>query len=176
ITVTAAGGTGADTYTWSPNVSTTNAATSIAAGNYSITITDANNCTIVQPATVTEPSALTDTAVVTAVICFGQSNGTITVTPNGGVSPYSYSLSSGGAPTTNTTGLFNGLAANTYAIVLTDNNSCTYNSTATVTQPLPLTDQLAPVNPSCYHYANGQVVVVPAGGTAAYNFAFSNGA
>ncbi|MDB5282489.1 MAG: hypothetical protein JWO06_1564, partial [Bacteroidota bacterium] len=175
ITLTVSGGTGTYTYTWAPNVSSTNTATGLTAGPYNIQVMDAANCTVDTIVTLTQPAALTATALPTAVLCFGQSNGSIDITASGGTSPYSYTITDGTNPLTNTTGQFSGLAANTYAITVTDQNQCTYSTSATVTQPLQFTDVIARVNPTCYKYTNGQVVVVATGGTPTYNYSFSNG-
>ncbi|MBW6482410.1 MAG: T9SS type A sorting domain-containing protein [Vicingaceae bacterium] len=68
-TVSATGGTTPYTYLWS-NAATTATATGLAAGNYTVTITDANACTSVQNVTITEPAIITGTDVQTACNTF----------------------------------------------------------------------------------------------------------
>jgi hypothetical protein len=59
MTVNASGGAGTLTYTWSPNVSTTSSASSLAPNTYSVTVKDANNCTVVTSQTISQPTAIT---------------------------------------------------------------------------------------------------------------------
>lgn len=44
ITLTVSGGTGTYTFQWTPSVSTSNQATGLSAGTYSVTVSDANGC------------------------------------------------------------------------------------------------------------------------------------
>jgi hypothetical protein len=83
------------TYTWSPNVSTTDKATNISAGNYTITVTDNNGCsgsTVV--ITITQPSSpLRDSvASITYPLCYG-ATGSAIIGVKGGIGPYTYSWS-----------------------------------------------------------------------------------
>ncbi|MFM7854453.1 MAG: SprB repeat-containing protein, partial [Flammeovirgaceae bacterium] len=67
---------------------------SLAAGSYTILVTDANNCTATGNITITEPPLLTATASSLDLDCFGDSNGTASVVANGGTAPYSYAWNS----------------------------------------------------------------------------------
>ena len=58
--VTAGGGTAPYTYSWSPSGGTAATAAGLSAGNYTCTITDANNCTKQQSVTITQPSVQPD--------------------------------------------------------------------------------------------------------------------
>ena len=106
IDLTVTGGTTAYTYVWS-NGATTQDLSSLAAGTYSVTVTDANGCTATATKTITQPTTLTATASSTNALCYGCNNGTASVTPAGGTSPYSY-VWSNGATTQNVTGLVAG--------------------------------------------------------------------
>jgi gliding motility-associated-like protein len=148
ITVTPTGGTGAKTFSileLPGNVTgaATGVFTGLTAGSYTFVVKDVNNCQFTT-ATVTlvDPPAIVATAVLTTpVSCNGLSDGVITVTATGGTLTgpnYSYTISPGG--TTNTTGVFSGLAANTYVVNVTDNNTCTRTSNSiAVTEPSTLT-------------------------------------
>lgn len=176
VTITASGGTGALTYTWNPNVSTTNSAGSLTAGTYSVTVTDASNCTALQTSTIIEPPLLTVNALPVDAICFGQSNGTITATANGGTPTYNFTATPDGINIIpSATGNFPNLAAGAYTIVVTDNNSCTATTTAIVNEPPALSETTVAVDASCFGYSDGQVSVTTAGGTPSYNFVFSDG-
>src|SRR5690606_25568110 len=110
-------------------------ATGLAAGTYTVTITDNNTCQITRTVTIIQPTALNATVSRTDVSCNGGSNGTATVSATGGTGPYSYSWSpSGGTAATAT-----GLAAGAYTVTITDNNTCQTTKTVTILQPAAIT-------------------------------------
>jgi gliding motility-associated-like protein len=148
ITVTPAGGTGAKTFSilelpGNLTGAATGVFTGLTAGSYTFVVKDVNNCQFTT-ATVTlvDPPAIVATAVLTTpVSCNGLADGVVTVTATGGTLTgpnYTYTISPGG--TTNATGVFGGLAANTYVVNVTDNNTCTRTSNSiAVTEPSVLT-------------------------------------
>jgi hypothetical protein len=170
IDVTVTGGTTAYTYLWNGGV-TTQDRTGLAAGTYSVTITDANGCTTTVSKTITQPTTLTASATNTNVNCNGGSNGTIDLTPAGGTTPYTY-LWNGGVTTQDRTGL----AAGTYSVTVTDANGCTTTTSKTITQPATLTASATNTNVNCNAGANGTIDLTVAGGTTAYSYVWSNGA
>ncbi|MBK8846376.1 MAG: T9SS type A sorting domain-containing protein [Bacteroidetes bacterium] len=167
--VTANGGTTPYSYVWS-NGKTTAANNNLAAGTYTVTVTDANGCTKTCSYTVTQPSALTATCSGTNVSCNGGTNGSASVTSNGGTTPYSYVWSNGKTTTAN-----NNLAAGTYTVTVTDANGCTKTCSYTVTQPSALTATCSGTNVSCNGGTNGSASVTSNGGTTPYSYVWSNG-
>lgn len=130
ISLAISGGTAPYTYSWS-NGATTQNISSLAPGNYWVTVRDANNCTTTASAVITQPSAaLTSTLNVTNVSCNGGSNGAITQIVSGGTPPYTY-LWSTGATTQNITGK----TAGNYSVTVTDSKGCTIEKDAVITQP-----------------------------------------
>ncbi|WP_291135189.1 SprB repeat-containing protein, partial [Flavobacterium sp. UBA7663] len=103
INLTPSGGTPGYTFNWGGGI-TTEDRTGLAAGSYSVTITDANGCTRVQNVTVTQPPALNSSTVVTNVSCNGGTNGAINLTPSGGTPGYTFNWG-GGITTEDRTGL-----------------------------------------------------------------------
>lgn len=167
------GGTGPYTYLWPALASTLSAVNNVAVGNYSVSITDANNCTITSSITVTEPTQVTLSASVTPATC-NQSNGSATVTANGGTPAYSYTWSTGA-----TNPNVSGLGAGTYTINVRDDNNCLQILAATIPNSAgPSVSVLSTTNVSCFSGNNGAAAIQASGGTAGPGFpiySWSNG-
>ncbi len=170
IDLTVSGGTTAYIYNWS-NGATTQDLSGLAAGVYSVTVTDANGCTTATTQTITQPATLAASATSTNVNCNGGSNGSIDVTISGGTTPYSY-LWNGGFTTQDRTGL----TAGTYTVTVTDAKGCITSITKTITQPATLTATASSTNALCFGCANGTGSLSVAGGTTPYSYNWSNGA
>jgi hypothetical protein len=174
-TATPSNGTAPYTYIWTPSAQTTQTANNLAAGIYSVTITDANGCEGTLNATVNNPNS--PTASITAstnVACNGGTTGDATVAGSGGTTPYTYSWSSGGTSVTET-----GLAAGVYDVTIVDAASCVATSSVTITEPTALTatvDATATNDVSCNAGNDGTAGITAAGGTAPYAYAWSNSA
>ncbi len=169
IDLSPVGGTVPYTFAWS-NTATSEDLTNVIAGTYTVTITDASNCSITHTATITQPADLTLNLTPTNVNCFGQSTGAITSTVAGGTTSYGY-LWSNAATTQN----LSGAIAGSYTLTVTDANGCTETATATITQPtaaLTLDTNLTQV--ACFGAATGAVDLIPAGGTLPYGYVWSN--
>lgn len=172
-TVTAAGGTGSYTYLWS-NGSTASSITSVPSGTYSVTVTDANECTAFTNVTLTANEAFNPSAQVTDVTCYSLSNGTITVTNVNATPPYQYSIDGLNFQSSN---VFNTLPAGTYTVTVKDVNGCTGFVTKTITQPPLLTVVLNNVQSTCFGLSTGSISVTASGGSGAisYSWAGPNG-
>ena len=141
------------------------------AGSYTIGAQDAQGCLTGTVITITQPPALTSTTTQTNVTCFGLSNGTASVNPTGGTTPYTtYSWSpSGGAAA-----LASNLTAQPYTVTVTDFNNCTTTSTLTITQPPLLTTSiLISHNDSCNGDHNGSATATSMGGTTPYTYSWN---
>lgn len=174
--INASGGVGALSYNWLPAGGTASAAASLAAGNYTCTITDANNCVKTQTLTITQPSAITSTVTSQSNVsgCFGNNNGTATVLANGGTGAYTYSWS----PTGGTSTTASNLIAGNYTFTITDANACIKTQTVTITQPAAIMSSVSSqTNVSCNSGNDGAVVLAVSGGTGAlsYNWSPSGG-
>jgi large repetitive protein len=170
-TATVSGGIPNYTYSWSPGGYSTSAITGLCAGNYTLTLRDANACVKTRTVSITQPSAIIVSTSKTTINCFGQCTGTATVSATGGVNPYSYFWLPVGYTTTSVTGL----CANTYTVNVTDVNSCTASGTVVITEPTLLTTTTSSTNVSCNGFCNGSVSTTPSGGTAPYFYAWSPG-
>jgi gliding motility-associated-like protein len=173
ISVTAGGGLSPYSYQWSTSpTDTLNAINNLAAGVYSLTITDASGCSVVQSFTVNQPSVLSDSIEVIQPVC-GQANGSITVFPYGGTSPYSFQWSTSPTDTLN---VINNLLAGTYIVTITDWNGCSRTEIITLTDPGPPSAVVTNIQDvSCYGGNDGSIQVIVTGGTPPYQFLWSNG-
>ena len=119
ISVTPVGGTAPYTYYWPTIPSVSDNVSGLCAGDYDIQVTDSNGCTYTETVTITEPTALSATAVIDPATC-GATDGTITVTVTGGTGLISHSWSTGGSNFVETP-----LAEGNYTDTITDGNGCT---------------------------------------------------
>ncbi len=161
------------TFLWQPEPGAgqgTDAVTGLCAGvAYTVTITDALGCDttvafLVEPYAPIEPDATS-----TPVSCSDACDGTATVSPAGGLPPYSYFWDP--APGAGQgTAAATGLCAGNYAVTITDLNGCDTTVQVVVAPPLPL-DLGAVVSPvNCAGQCNGSIVLAPSGGAPGYTF------
>lgn len=135
-----AGNNGIPTFVWedelgNPIGQTAPTAIGLCAGNYTVLITDPGLCTLSAMVTVTDGSNITvDSITVTEPLCFGDCNGTITITA---ASADSFSIDNGTTYFSN--GTFDTLCSGSYSIVVKNAAGCSGNSNATITDPLQVT-------------------------------------
>jgi gliding motility-associated-like protein len=92
ITINATGGTTAYSYSLDNIAFQPANIFTVVTGTYTVYIKDANNCAAqVNNINVTQPAALTATAIAGSATCDGGNDGSITVTAAGGTSPYQFS-------------------------------------------------------------------------------------
>ncbi|MEK7414289.1 MAG: hypothetical protein AAB263_13320, partial [Planctomycetota bacterium] len=167
------GGTPAYNYLWSTGA-TTQTITGLAPGNYSVTVTDANGCTKSESVSV-QSSVCTGfgvSIVFTNPSCNNGSNGSATASPSGGTAPFTFAWSNGA-----TTATTSNLAAGTFTVTVSDENGCQITGNVTLTEPPALTSSVAQQsNVLCNGDSTGTATIAAAGGTAGYNFAWSNSA
>ena len=150
--VSVSGGTSPYTYNWS-NGSTTASQNGLCAGSYSVTITDANGCQVIQTITITEPTAIAITTTSGNILCNGGSTN-VTVTANGGTGAFTG------------TGIFT-QTAGTYTYTVSDANACSNSTVITITEPSVLTVNLSAAPIAC-NGSTTQVNIVANGGTSPY--------
>lgn len=168
-TVSATGGTGSYTYSWSPSGGTAATASGLTAGTYTVTVTDANLCFTTQSFTITQPPVLSATTAATSVSCFGGSNGTASVTVSGGTPGYTYAW----APLGGNSATITGRPAGTYTCTITDANGCTLVKTITINTPAALSGTISKTDVSCNGGTNGVATVTALGGVGGYTYSWS---
>ncbi|HTA81624.1 MAG TPA: PKD domain-containing protein [Bacteroidia bacterium] len=165
------GGTGPYTYLWnSIPAQTTDTATHLFAGNYTVTITDANNCSSQVAVVVTNANGTRDSIVATTnILCFGGNNGSITLGVASGVPPYTFVWSNGA-----TTQNLDSITAGIYSVTVADTKGCKTTAIDTITQPPPLHDSIInPINEKCFNDSIGSLTGVVTGGTPGYSYTWN---
>lgn len=119
------GGSSNFNYNWSNgDMTSVNNLVNLPPGDYTVEVEDGNGCKATSTSvTITEPDELViGLSQVNPVQCFGQQNGSITVLPSGGNSPYTFSLD--GIVFPYTTPVIEGLNAGDYNVVVKDSRGC----------------------------------------------------
>jgi len=170
IDILVQGGTPGYSYSWS-NGATSQDISALAAGTYTVTVTDSKGCTEQLSVTITQPNLLGQVAAITDVDCFGDATGIIGVDTYGGVLPYSYLWSSG-----QTSEDISLLSAGTYTLTITDGNNCTSVQPYVVAEPAaPLALSSTAIDVACYSDSTGSIDLTTTGGTAGYTYQWSTG-
>ena len=168
--LTVGGGTLSYTYAWS-NALPSQDLTNIAAGTYSVTITDGNFCIVLDSVVINEPPALTVTVVPTDASC-GLSNGMACATPVGGTSPYTYLWNDSLAQTSSCA--FS-IPAGAYSVTVTDVNGCT-GIMSTNLSDIPGGNAVVTLdnNASGFNICDGQATATLTSGTAPYTYLWND--
>lgn len=129
------GGTGAYTFAWSDG-SVASSASQLCAGNYSVTVSDANGCTATTSTAITDPPAIVLDLIHTNAVC-GQNNGSATANVSGGTvsGAYSYIWFDAAFNLLPPTATQNNLSPGDYTVVVGDDNGCSTSGTVSVLQP-----------------------------------------
>lgn len=161
--------TGILTYNWS-NGATTPTLTSVAAGQYRVTVTNLANQSATAFINVTAPQPLNLVSNVQHVSCYGANNGRIFNSSTGGTYPHQYSLNGGPLVSGNFTQLVEGY----YYVMVVDNNGCTDTATYYIDEPDSLSVSVA-TTPTCGTSCSGVGTINVMGGTPPYTYTWSDG-
>ncbi len=168
------GGTPPYSYLWSDG-STTPSISSLMPGSYSLTVTDANYCSLTQNVVIEaiDCSTLALSINSTDESFFQANDATATAVVSGGVSPYNYSWSNGA-----TVASLVNLTPGAYTVTVIDALGCNTTQTANVSAVNcdNFTATITATNESYYQTNDGSVAVTPTGGASPYSFNWSNGA
>ncbi|MGH1338661.1 MAG: T9SS type B sorting domain-containing protein [Aureispira sp.] len=174
LDLTLSGGVTPYTFLWNTGATSLDL-NALAAGTYTLTITDANGCILVSPSyTIVEPSLLSlSIDSFYNVGCNGLMNGAIFTTSTGGNAPYTY-LWSNSASSEDLVGLGVGM----YSVTVTDSSGCVATAgPVTIVEPMALAVVLDSINPvNCNGDSSGFITVSVMGGTTPYNYVWDNGA
>ena len=157
------GGVPPYSYSWS-NGFNTNSIENLSSGTYVLTVTDNNNCSIVDSIIINQPAKMTASVFKLDNLCFGDSTGAINVIVEGGTPEYTYFWNTG-----STTSNVSNLVAGIYNVTIKDANNCSLTLSVQINQPQKLEINIQPVHYICL----GKTVTLTAeveGGTPPYSF------
>ncbi|RMG91719.1 MAG: hypothetical protein D6706_17965, partial [Chloroflexi bacterium] len=173
IDITVSGGITPYTYAWSSG-QTTEDLQNIPAGNYNLTVTDANACTITSSYQLNNPAPLQITnMLVNNVSCYGNADGSIDITISGGTGGYVYQWQDGA-----TTEDRSNLPPGNYIFTVSDTNGCSIDSSAAIIQPPPIVVTAVVNDVTCSGANDGLIDLTVSGGIpspSGYGFNWSNG-
>jgi gliding motility-associated-like protein len=150
------GGTGSYTYLWDTNpTKNTEDLVNLKAGNYTVTVTDKNNCKLTKSFTVNEPQILVAQAIITSSITINGGKASVTVSASGGLAPYSG------------IGTFN-VVAGTHDFIVIDANGCKDTVRIIVTEPTVFVASASVTKPINCFGELGEILVSATGGTSPY--------
>jgi len=157
------------TYLWS-NGDTTQNISGLAAGLYTVTVTDSNSCQASETFAVNNSGSMSLTYTTTPTSCFGGNDGTIDISPAGGTLPYTFAWNTG-----DTTQDVTGLTAGNYTVSVTDSLGCIFSEVITINDAPELIVGINSFSNEECNANNGVIDINVLGGNGSYNFSWSNG-
>ena len=136
-TLSVSNGNAPYTYSWTGGATTQNLS-GLAAGNYTVTVTDNGSCTAITSTTITQPAQVTPIASPINISCNGNHDGKINLSVIGGTGVYTYAWSNSA-----TTQNISGLSVAAYTVTVNDAHSCSATTSASITQPAVLSSSVA---------------------------------
>lgn len=167
--VTATGGTPGYTYKINEGAfQSSGTFSNLAAGDYTITIMDANGCTYSLQSNIAEPDAFVLNTTVTNVTCNGDGDGSININSStGGTGAHTYSID---GVNFSSSGSFSNLTPGTYTITIKDSRNCTDTQDYVITEPTVLSGSVTTNDALCFGDATGDITIGATGGTAPYTY------
>jgi gliding motility-associated-like protein len=167
-TINVSGGNGGYTYSWTTTPAQTSSVVSnLAAGTYSVFITDSKGCKNSGPVTIGNITNVTGKIISQVnVSCSGACNGGATAGVSGGSGPYSYDWL---GITGGTLASVSGLCAGTYSVKVSDVSGCYSYTAVTITEPAPLSYSACGTSAICFG-KNAILSASVSGGTSPYTY------
>ncbi len=173
IDITVSGGVGSYTYNWGNGlIATQEDHTNLSAGDYPVTITDANGCTITSTVQVASNPAVEINNLQANFINQG-ADGSINLSASGGASPYSYTWTGPSGFSDNGANLSGLATVGEYCVTITDANGCIATDCVMLLERLSFSG-ISILN-TCSGSPTGSVDVEISGGMAPYTYSWNNG-
>ncbi len=168
IALTVTGGSGGYTFAWS-NGSTTQNLSDLFGGFYSVTVTDSTGCSAEKNFAITNASVISAESVLAGPSC-SQNNGSINITPVGGLAPYTYLWNNGA-----TTQDLQNVAAGSYRVTITDAAGCMARKTYALETSNTLSINYQVTGTICSSDTGGAIDLSIFGGTEPYSIKWLDG-
>jgi subtilisin-like proprotein convertase family protein len=159
------------TVSWNTGA-TTEDLSNLAAGTYTITINDANQCELIESFTVTNNTSglAVSSSSISDENC-GNGMGAIDISISGGTLPYGYAWSNG--PSTED---ISGLSSGNYTVTVTDGNSCSFTQSFTIANNTGSLSYTTVVTNEYCDNDNGNINLTVTGASGTLTYVWSNGA
>ncbi len=177
IRITPSEGLGPYTYAWTGLngfTATSKDISGLIAGEYTMAITDAHNCTVSETFVLDQPDELSVVMVPSVsmdgaynINCYGASTGSIAATAANGVGKVDY-LWIDGAVGSNRTNL----SAGSYKVIVTDSNNCQADESVTLTEPEKIRVAFEVINTFCPDSRDGAISVDATGGVPGNEYTY----
>jgi len=148
---------------WSSPGSSVDNITNLKAGDYTVNVLDSRSCPESKTIKVTEPNQIQISGSITDVLCNGDNDGAIDVTPSGGTAAVKYSYLWDDFFKSTSEDLSN-LTAGDYSITVTDDNGCSETKKFTIAEPTALSINETHTDNVCYGESLGTIDVTVSGG------------
>lgn len=166
VNVMASGGTSDYQYILGTDTMSSGSFAGLGAGNYSINILDANECSIEISFDIQSASAIEIETNIENIACNGLDNGSITIDASNTSGTPMYSLNGGQTQTEN---FFMNLTPGDYEVLVIDDSGCEAMSSITISEPPALLLDIEVMsNVLCKGGSDGQAEFNTTGGTGAY--------
>lgn len=159
VMITTSGGITPYNFLWDDEINkTTSIASGLVAGEYTVTVTDANDCVLPVSFTINQPfTPLSSQIIQTDTACFNQNQNKATVLSSGGTGPnYRFEWSHGA-----TSAFVNNLPAGNYEVSIYDENNCQRVDAINIIELDSITFSIIEVKPSCHNSADGRLTITP---------------
>ena len=172
IDISVTGGTSPYNFDWS-NLTSNEDLLNILSGNYSVIVTDDNNCKDSASVIISEPSDIVYSVSTIDLVCNNIDEGQISVLVSGGTPAYSYSID-GGATYQSSNNFYN-LQSNNYDVVIQDASLCQKQETVTLNQPIGYSTSVIITDvEGCNGESTGVIDFTLSGNTPPYAYNWSN--
>ncbi len=158
-------------YAWNdPANQTTATATNLTAANYTVTITDANACSLTEAISLTQPPLpLIITNSSDTLLCFGETDGFIDLSVNGGTPGYAFIWNQGASSE-----YLTNLASGTYIVTVTDANNCTAVDSVQIVEQSLIDISVNSSGISSCGGADGVITITANGGTGSFEYSIDS--
>ena len=157
------------TFQWnSPGLPTNDTATALCAGLYDVIVQDSLGCITVDTIRIDQPAQILANLTTTPISCFGDTNGTATVNPSGGIGTYNVTWSNGNTGVTAIN-----LAAGPHSVTITDGNGCSIVKNFNLVAPTVINTVMSSTSTTCNGDCDGTALATVSGGTPPYIYSWN---